>query len=207
MYPKPPIIILLLLLFPVVLSSQQVFSLSGGISIPKIIRISSNPHLSVDADFKNSFVISFDYNKYIGKHFGLGLQLDYINTATDLVITTGGLGGGYYTDSAAYRFGFINIVVLPGFKWGNKVQFFLQTGPYYGILVHASNDTRGHIQSPDVGLTGVFGLRVYITKQMGFVIKNTYNYSFINKYRNAGDLKIFNIMLLGGLYYSLSGEH
>ncbi len=200
---KRILVFLLPLFFPSLLNGQQVFSLSGGVTIPKRIYTSTNPHLSVASDFKNTFAVSFDYNKYTGKHFGFSLQLNYINTVADLIITSGSQGGGYHTDSVYYKLGFLNINVLPGFKWGEKVQFFLQAGPYFGILAHTNNDARGNIQSPDIGLTGVLGLRIHIARNVGFLIKNVYSYGFVNIYRDAGNLSNVNIMILGGMYYSL----
>jgi len=196
-------IFLLVLFSPCQLNSQQVFSLSGGINMPVRLYTGTFGHLSVGSDFKNTFVVSFDYNDYRKKHFGFGLQLDYINTVADLVIHSGSQGGGYHTDSILYKLGFLNINVLPGFRWGEKVQFFLQAGPFFGVLVHANNDARGNIQSPDVGITGVVGLRIQITGHVGFVIKNVNSYGFVKIYRDAGDLSCLNIMVLGGICYTL----
>ena len=170
------------------------------------MRNSSGSHLSVYADFKTSYTISFDYVKYTGKHFGLGTSLDYVNTTADLIITSGSHGGGYQTDSVFYKFGFLNISILPGFKWGEKVQFFAQAGAYFGFLTNTNNDARENIQHTDMGLEGVLGLRLPVSKQMGLMVKNSYSYGFGKKYKDAGDLTTLNIMILGGIYYSFSGN-
>jgi|GEM_PF-2641074 hypothetical protein len=199
-------IILLLILLPFVSIGQQLYSLSGGINLPQVMRNSSSPYLSVGADFNTSYAISFDYVKYTGKHFGLGTSLDYVNTTADLTITTGSHIGTSHTDSAFYRFGFLNISILPGFKWGEKVQFFVQAGAYFGFLTNTNSDARENIQHTDMGLAGVLGLRVPVSKQMGLMVKNSYSYGFGKKYKDADDLTTLNIMILGGIYYSLPGN-
>ena len=201
---KQVYIFLLFLFFPYLLCGQQVFSLSGGVNLPQVMRNSSSPYLSVGADFKTSYAISFDYVKYTGKHFGLGTSLDYVNTTADLAITTGSHLGVSNTDSVFYKLGFLNISILPGYRWGEKVQFFVQAGAYFGFLTNTNNDANRNIQQTDMGLAGVLGLRIPVGKQMGLVLKNSYTYGFGKKYKDAGDLTALNIMFLGGIYYALN---
>lgn len=199
-------IILLFILLPLTSTSQQLYSLSGGVNLPQVMRNSSSPYLSVGTDFKTSYVISFDYVKYTGKHFGLGTSLDYVNTTADLIITTGSHLGVSHTDSVFYKFGFLNISILPGFKWGEKVQFYVQAGAYFGFLTNTNSDAQGNIQQTDIGFEGVLGLRIPVGKQIGLLVKNSYSYGFGEKYKDAGDLSTLSIMILGGIYYSLPGN-
>jgi len=170
------------------------------------MRKPSNPHLSADEQFNNSFIISFTYNQYNNEHFGLGLSLDYVRTVVSMKISSGGLGGGYYTDTANYRFGFINVTLLPGFKWGNNIQFFVQAGPYFGFLTNTNQDARGNIQTIDAGLTLILGLRIHLARQIGIVIKNSYSYGFVNKYQDAGNLTTLKINVLAGVFYSFGSK-
>jgi hypothetical protein len=133
-------------------------------------------------------------------------QAGYVNTTADLTITTGSHLGISHTDSVFYKFGFLNISILPGFKWGEKVQFYVQAGAYFGFLTNTNSDAQGNIQQTDIGLEGVLGLRIPVGKQIGLLVKNSYSYGFGEKYKDAGDLSTLNIMILGGIYYSLPGN-
>ena len=147
-------------------------------------------------------MISFAYVQYQKNNFGVGISGDYINTKVNMEITTGSLGGGYRTDTVAYRFGFINIAMLPGFKWGKKVQFLLQAGPYFGFLTNTNGDALGQIRSIDAGIELIPALRIFITPNLGILVKNITSYGFANKYRDAGNLKTFHFNFLAGMFYS-----
>jgi len=203
MKPRLLAVICLLFLFPALIKSQQIFSLSGGISMPQTVCKTDNPHFSLQENFYNSFTISFAYTPYQNKHFGLGVSGDYVNTIVNMEITSGGLGGGYHTDTVAYRLGFINIAMLPGAQWGKKVQFLLQAGPYFGFLTNTNADANGKIQNIDAGIELILGLRFYFRPQLGILAKNINSYGFVNKYRDAGNLKSFNFNFLVGIFYSI----
>ncbi len=197
------IFITLFLLFYNISKSQKLIGLSGGINIPKVINNYSSPHLQVKSDFKNTYTVAVSYTDRLKKHFDLGFELNYVNAAVDLEITSGGLGGGYDTEYVNYDFGFLNFGILPEFVTGNKLQLFINAGPYFGFLVNTNKDAHGNIQTPDIGVTGNIGIRVQVFSIFGVVIKNGYSYGLVNKYPS---IKTMNIMVSAGLYFFIRGN-
>ena len=194
------IVVIVFLLFPIISYSQKI-CLTAGLNMPQLTNPNSSPRLVVKADFNNSYAISLSYNEYKKEHFGIGVDIDYVNTIVDLKIAN-----GYSSKSVHYNFGVIHVRAMPGFKFGNDFQFFVHAGPYFGYLINTNDDARGEIRKTDIGVTMTLGIRGHIKGKMGFIIKNNYNYSFGDKYKDAGNLNNLNIMILAGIYFSFGDK-
>lgn len=137
-----------LLLFMALISNGQTYlGLTSGyvLTIPHVSN-NSSPHISGNLDYHNSFFISFDYREKHRERSSLGASVLYTFQNTDYYIRSGGHMGSSYTD-AKFNYGYIELNFYPEFSYGEKVQFYFNFGPSFGILLHSNcSGTKSFIQ-------------------------------------------------------------
>lgn len=197
-------IVLLFVAIPFVAMAQSNIGVTAGVNRPIILKSSSNPYDRSEIYFNTSFVSSVFYNENKGKHFELGLEIVYETTSAYLEYYQGGKFNGH-VEKGDINFSFLSLKAMPGFKFGNSFKFFLNGGVLLGFLTNTNNFGKEVVNNFTVGLASALGFRVFLSDKIGLEIKNSYDYSFAEKYR-VGGLKDLNIMLTAGVFFKL-GKH
>ena len=197
-------IVLLFTAIPFVARAQSNIGFTAGVNRPVIIKSSSSPYEYSKIIFDQSFVSSVFYNENKGKHFELGLELVYETTNAYFEYWTGGKYDGHF-EKGDINFGFLYLKAMPGFKFGNTFQFFINGGVFLGFLTNTNNFGKEVVNNFNVGIASAMGFRFNLSNKIGIEIRNSYDYSFAEKYR-VGSLKDLNIMLTAGVFFKL-GKH
>jgi len=196
-------IVLLFAAIPFVARAQSNIGFTAGINRPVILKSSSNPYDRAEIYFNTSFVSSVFYNESKGKYFELGLELVYETTNTYLEYYSGGKVGVSHIEKGDISFSFLSLKAMPGFKFGNSFQFFINGGVFLGFLTNTNNFGKEVINNFTVGIASAMGFRFFLSDKIGLEVKNSYDYSFAEKY-NVGGLKDLSIMLTAGVVFTLS---
>lgn len=118
------------------LSGQTYLGLSAGYQITYPVGGSSSPHLNSEIDYENSFFASFDYREIHSKSFAMKASILYVQQNAEFHLSSGGLGGNITTD-ATVNYGYLDFCFFPEFSFGNKARFYLDFGPYLGVLLYS----------------------------------------------------------------------
>ncbi|MCK9423461.1 MAG: PorT family protein [Bacteroidales bacterium] len=171
---KNSIFLFLFLLMPVLGIGQILIGINGGfnMSVP-LANSNTNPYHDASLSInQNSYLVSVFVKRRIPhKVVNLGYAAEYCKTGLTGHQSKGGLGGG---TNYNYNFTlhFLNLMVKPEFVFGSKWKFIINSGAYFGILLHVHTTGNWTTYGPNPVTSGV-------------IIENTNNYF---QYLNFGFL-------------------
>jgi hypothetical protein len=151
----------------------------------------------------------------LSKHFALridpGFEQKGYNYTSTYIDQNGVVLGDFKTK---YRFNYITVPVLLRASIGNKVKYFINTGPYIGFLLSERyksnydnkiyNFTKSY-QTVDIGITAGIGLSVPLQERISFSVELRNNFGLFNiaNYGNSKtSLKTFSANVLCGISYA-----
>jgi hypothetical protein len=166
--------------------------------------------------------LTFQYN--LSKIFSFKTGISYDRKGWGQLITiTDNQGNNSYKTTAKFNFDYIIVPLLIKASFGNKIKYFVNTGPYFGYLINSSrfisgegfrpdknNDIdEGELLKSDFGLSTGLGLCYPINEKfnISLEIRNNYGLKNLNsgKYSNVNTWPFYasstNILL--GVNYIL----
>ncbi|HEV2480396.1 MAG TPA: porin family protein [Puia sp.] len=127
----------------------------GGLSIPDLSggggnaissnytsRLAANFGIQADYGITQKFSIDVELN-----YAGQGGKRDGLQPVTNLpsqyqtLVPPGDYLYGNFKNTAA--FDYLELPILARLKWGKAFKFYVNAGPYFGLLLHAEEKTRG----------------------------------------------------------------
>jgi hypothetical protein len=217
----------------------------GGLSIPDLSggkgnaistnytsRLAGNFGLQADYAFTQKFSIDVELN-----YAGQGGKRDGLQPVTNLpaqyaqLVPPGDYLYGNFKNTAA--FDYLELPILARMKWGKAFKFYVNAGPYLGLLLHAEEKTKGSsyiyedpqgttpispapvdftantnitsdIHKFNVGVTGGIGISQSFGRNLIF-LDGRFEYGLLNIQKNSADGKdnTGNVLISLGYSYRL----
>jgi hypothetical protein len=217
----------------------------GGLSIPDLSggkgnaissdytsRLAGNFGLQADYGFSQKFSIDVELN-----YAGQGGKRDGLQPVTNLppqyqsLVPPGDYLYGNFKNTAA--FDYLELPIMARMKWGKAFKFYVNAGPYLGLLLHAEEKTRGSsyiyedpqgqqpispspvdftantnitsdIHKFNVGVTGGIGISQSFGRNLVF-LDGRFEYGLLNiqKYSEDGKDNTGNVLISLGYSYRL----
>lgn len=211
------LILLIGLLFTTSLSHSQKnkfeIGLEGG---PSLIRLFGNSYLNSSQKLDLGFAVGLGFQYNINPFFSLRTQLGFERKGSkmniDLIDNFGNL---ISQGTTHYQINYLNIPILGRANFGQKIKFFVQLGPYFGVKLGEAFVTKNSqgfqgafhdnstLKKIDLGFTTGLGLSIPIKEKFAVSIEARNNLGLFNISNNSGNnqIKTNTSNLLAGFSY------
>jgi hypothetical protein len=193
-------------------------ALGGGLSNSRMIAINTDPKIYSVPSFSGGVNAEFAATK----SFGIKGELNYFRGGYAYNISLTDVNGKIISNEKLnVALDYLHIPFMFKYSFGDKIRFFVNAGPYFGLLLDYSYTTsktnqsfmnsNSVLNSNDYGLASGAGLNFNPNKKLGFLIelRNTYGLKNIAENNNPNQIEIMNFSLLLniGICYSLMGDY
>lgn len=162
--------------------------------------------------FMAGMFVQYNFSKNFALRMDPGFEQKGYNLTYTFTDPSGNILGDYKTTS---RFNYITVPILFRASVGNKINYFINAGPYIGFLLSEkfkndydnsiTNNTK-YYHTADIGITAGIGLAVPINERFSFSIELRNNFGLYNISKSEDpkiSVKTFSGNLLCGISYTL----
>ena len=185
----------------------------GGINLASMWLDGENQKLKLGGQF--GLYAQIPLNKTVSFKTGLYLEQKGTRLNLQLINNDGSIG---YESKSILALNYLTIPVLVRADFGQKVRFFLNGGPYVGVLLqsHLKEEETGYYETnwdffkkTELGLAGGLGLGFPVDKHYDLSIEVRDYLGISNIYKNpsggGGTMRTNSIQFLVGVAYKLHG--
>jgi hypothetical protein len=146
-------VLFLTILLPLFINAQTQIGLMGGTNQANVIA----RDLYYPSASKTAFQAGLFIKKVKRNQFNIGAEINYRRkTSTMAVYTSTGLAHPGEV-MGEFKLDYVSLALLPEFRAGDKLEWFINAGPYFGGLVYRGNPN-GIFPWYDWGLAGTTGI-------------------------------------------------
>ncbi len=162
-------------------------ALGGGLSNSRMIAINTDPKIYSVPSFSGGVNAEFAATK----SFGIKGELNYFRGGYAYNISLTDVNGKIISNEKLnVALDYLHIPFMFKYSFGDKIRFFVNAGPYFGLLLDYSYTTsktnqsfmnlNSVLNSNDYGLTSGIGLTFNSEKKLGFNVELRNNLGFMN---------------------------
>jgi hypothetical protein len=146
------------------------FGVNVGLNATNVENNNGNNHASHDYRIGLNVGVSADY--YISDQWSIKAKLIYDQKGWNHTLIL--LGNNYYPSN--FKFNYLTIPIMANLHFGKTRNWYLNLGPYMGILLNAKTTTNNidltnYINGPEAGLAAGIGLKFPIAGRSKFFIE------------------------------------
>ncbi len=186
-------IAMLLLVCPMFINAQTLVGIFAGYNSSKVYESASSPSYVSSYKYSPSFILGLHYKERKNNVLNLTLGFDYLKRVAETYSST----TSHTIRDIDYNIHSINFRILPEFSSGNKIQFYANFGPYFGLIItsNRSGFEEFHAMEPfttidytdvsgnanedfnafDFGVSTTLGIEISITEKIFLLVDANYS--------------------------------